>query len=217
MEVLQSLEVRWFLEARSLMALELNDWFKEEPLENDGDRKDLYYVDPQRPDLNAKARGGEQPKLEFKYRLGVLEALSLTPKVVGHVERWNKLSLKVDAELSQYPQIIAVSKARRQRKFSFDGQTLTQVNVKANPDAGCGVELTTIQASCGTQSATACSLGFEAFGPRPVSLEALIGTVREVLSARPAMHLLASQSENYSSWLIRHFAKNPSPTSMPQR
>ncbi len=47
--------------------MELEELYKEAPLETDGDRVDHYYVDRERQDLNAKARGGEKPKLEYKY------------------------------------------------------------------------------------------------------------------------------------------------------
>ena len=204
MDVVQSLEVRWFFPVESETAALLDAWFKQAPLENDGDRKDFYYVDPERPDLNAKARGGKQPKLEYKYRVGSIESLRLTPNIEGHVERWTKLSLPVDGGLSQHSTIIGVSKSRRQRKFSFDGQSVSEVHVTDKPAAGCGVEVTTIQATLGTQTVTACSFGFEAFGAQ-LSIEALLGVVRKLSGERSDLHLPASASHNYSSWLIHSF------------
>jgi hypothetical protein len=194
MDVLHSLEIRWFFEVGSPLVTDLEQWFENEPLENDGDRVDLYYVDAERADLNAKARGGEKPKLEYKYRTGVLGSMSLAANVTGTVERWNKEA-----------RIIKVSKQRRQRKFAFEAGVVAPVHVGARPNAGCGFELTTIGASRGTQVATACTLGFEAFGSPPVSLEALTGAVRLAMAERPNLRLLGSQSENYSTWLLRHF------------
>ena len=207
MDVVQSLEARWYFPVESGTAVLLSDWFKQAPLENDGDRKDFYYVDPERPDLNAKARGGKQPKLEYKYRVGSIESLRLAPNIEGHVERWTKLSLPVDGGLSQYSRIIGVSKSRRQRKFAFDGQGVSEVSVTDKPAAGCGVEVTSIQATLGTKIQTACSFGLEAFGAQ-LSVEALFGVVRKLSGDRSDLQLPASASRNYSSWLIHSFFDN---------
>ena len=210
MDILESLEARWFFAGHDPNIADLNDWFKDVPIENDG-RRDFYYFDPQRPDLNAKERTGEgkPPKLEFKYRVGILGSTRFTPSVVGQLERWIKVSVALpSAAISSDARCVEVKKKRRLRKFKFEAGTCVEVSAKDRPEAGCGVEFTELTGVRAGGSKQGCSFGLEAFGPPPVSLEGLQNTIRMLAAERPSLRLDAAQSSNYSSWLIGEFANH---------
>jgi len=210
MNLNESLEVRWFFAQDELLVEELNEWFGDVPLEQD-DRVDHYYFDRQRPTLNAKDRGGgaKGPKLEFKYLVGSLGPTCLAPSVLGDLERWTKLSFQLGADTSDriasFPASVAVKKSRRLRKFEYTAGTARPVSVDKMPSAGCGVELTMLEATRAGQSAQAVTFGFEAFGSSEVVFGALLSTASEVFGERPGLTLSAAQSQNYSRWLIRTF------------
>jgi hypothetical protein len=210
MNVIESLEVRWFFAQDLLLVEELNEWFGDVPLEA-GDRTDHYYFDRQKPSLNAKDRGGPKgSKLEFKYRTGSLGATCLAPGVQGDLERWTKLSFQLGADtketLASFSGSVAVKKARRLRKFEYSGGQASPVAADKMPSAGCGVELTSVEATRAGQVVHAVSFGLEAFGSSEVIFGALLSTASALFGERPGLKFTAADSHNYSSWLIRKFA-----------
>jgi hypothetical protein len=208
MDLLESLEVRWFFVSSHPTVAEVRDWFESVPVLHDG-RRDFYYFDPHRPDLNAKERTGEDgtPKLEFKYRVGELGSTQLLPGVSGTLERWTKVSVELTSRaISSDARCVEVSKERRLRKFEFVAGTCAEVAAKERPQAGCTVECTELTAARAGLVKRACSFGLEAFGPAPVSLGGLEGTLRLLAVERPDLRLEAAQSLSYSGWLTREFA-----------
>ncbi|HET9932503.1 MAG TPA: hypothetical protein VFQ35_17495 [Polyangiaceae bacterium] len=206
MDWLESYEVRWFFAPEHPVVEDLRQWFGDVPIEHD-DRKDHYYFDQRRPDLNAKDRTtGKGSKLEFKYRAGTLGPTHFAPGVVGDLERWVKLSLKLDDDtIEAFPLSVAVQKARRLRKFEYSHGDVTEVPAEKKVMAGCGVEFTAIAASRHAQVEHAVTLGLEAFGPPEAALAALQSTAHQVFQERPALELGAANACSYSTWLIKTF------------
>jgi len=202
MEVVQSLEMRWFFPDDDARAAELRDWFGAVSVEG-GDRVDRYYIDPHRPDFSLKERTeqGKASKLELKYCVGVLGQTRLVADVVGDLERWTKLSLEAQESLATKPGIISISKSRRIRKLRYSGAGVDEIAASERPDAGCNVELTHIEATRGNERAVATTFGFEAFGPESDVLDALQGAARRIFAERPGLSLEASTSRSYVSWL----------------
>ena len=73
MEILESLEVRWFLPPGASVGPVLESWFG--PTQDEGKRID-HYLRTGRSDLNLKARleEGKPAKVETKYLVGSLGA-----------------------------------------------------------------------------------------------------------------------------------------------
>lgn len=206
MDWLESYEVRWFFTPEHPVVEDLRQWFGEVPIEHD-DRKDHYYFDQRRPDLNAKDRTtGKSSKLEFKYRAGTLGPTHFAPGVVGDLERWVKLSLCLgDDTIEAFPLSVAVQKARRLRKFEYSHGEIAEVLAEKKVMAGCNVEFTAIAASRHAQVEQAVTLGLEAFGPPDAALAGLQATAHKVFHERPALELGAANSCSYSTWLIKTF------------
>lgn len=205
MDWLESVEVRWFFAPEHPVVEELRQWFGHVEIEHD-DRRDHYYFDQRRPDLNAKDRtgGSNPPKLEFKYRVGSLGPTPFAAGVIGDLERWAKLSLQLDNDtIAAFPLSVSVQKARRLRKFEYSHGEVTEVATDKRIGAGCGVEFTTIEASRHAQVEQAVTFGLEAFGP--VALLTLQASARALFQERPALELGAANSGCYSSWLIKRF------------
>jgi hypothetical protein len=201
MEILDSLEVRWFVEHGSHE--ELAKWFADVPPETDS-REDYYLVTGLN-DVGVKARlvGGKPAKLETKLRLGALNDVELLAAVVGHVERWRKLSLDAgDPGLRRSGEWIKVGKERRLRKLRWLDGVVDEVAPRDRPAMGCGFELTRL--SVGTR--TEWTLGFEAFGATTQLLSILMACARHALAGRPPpAGLCAGTSAGYPAWLqFRH-------------
>jgi hypothetical protein len=205
MDVVESLEMRWFLAPERAELAELEQWFAGVAAEQDG-RLDHYYVDPRSPELGLKQRcePGKPAKLELKLRTGALGAVALAPGVLGELERWTKLSLSSGApEIAAHPQSIAVSKRRKLRKLSFCAGEAAEVPSSERPDAGCSVELTRIEASRGAGRIVAHTFGLEAFGAESELLGALEASAHRLFAERPGLRLEAASSSGYPSWLSR--------------
>src|SRR5689334_12812151 len=118
MEILDSLEVRWFFAREDSAIGTLKKCFASIPSE--GDRTD-HYLFTGRNDLSFKARlaAGKPAKVETKYLVGSLGAVDVAAQTTGELQRWTKLSLvATDAELTQHGSWLAVKKARQLRKFA---------------------------------------------------------------------------------------------------
>ena len=201
MDILDSLEARWFLADDHSTAQAACAWF--EGVSSEGTRVD-HYLFTGRDDLGFKARRAEnQPvKVETKYLLGSLGAVQLATGVVGKLERWRKLSLALDdSRLQNQGAWLALDKDRRLRKFAFDEGQAAEVPMSARLDAGCGVELTRLRWRNGDSDAMKWTLGLEAFGPPDRLLEVMLATCRAAFAQAPTLALAAAQSESYPSWL----------------
>jgi len=199
MDILESVEVRWFLQDESATA-ELLKWF--EKIEPERLRRDRYLLTG-RGEIGFKARIPEREpaKVETKYLLGSLGPVELAPRVVGIVERWQKLSLVLeDSELEKQGQWVAVDKVRLLRKFAWAKDGLNEVSPTDHPDAGAGFELTKLG---GEPRLKGYTLGVEAFGPSTQLLTILQSVCRTVFSERPDLHFDQEASMSYPAWLLR--------------
>jgi hypothetical protein len=205
MEILDSLEVRWFL-AEGAPALKLaRPWF--DAVSPEPRRRDEYLLTG-RDDIGFKARvvEGQASKLETKYRLQALGGLELAPGVAGCVESWRKLSLALDdAELRKQGAWRGLAKARWLRRFEFGGGVAREVSGKARLEAGCGLELTELRWESATGGAPRVewTLAFESFGANVVLLDVLEATCRAALGSGLSLSLGSESSMSYPEWLSR--------------
>ncbi len=202
MDILESLEVRWFLHADHQTTKDWRKWY--ETTSAEGKRVD-HYLSTQREDLGFKARllEGQPAKVETKHLLGSLGAVQLAFGAVGTIERWRKLSLTLDdARLQRDGSWLAVEKDRRLRKYAFVAGGVAEVDAGSKPETGCGVELTQLRFHRGGRAAVEWTLGFEAFGPEPLLLGVLLATCRAVFSAQALpLELRDDWSRSYPAWL----------------
>lgn len=195
MEIVGSLEVRWFLAARDPAASALRKAFAR--VRREAPRRDVYLVTG-REDLAVKSRGGNG-NLELKFRTDALGGVALMPRVAGAIERWTKLSVAVEGDrLRGEGTWIAVSKTRRQRKFVWRKGAVAEAGPDARPDAGCNVEWTELAIRGRAEQAT---LAFEAFGPEEDLLEVVLATARSVAGGWRHVRLPAASSRGYASWI----------------
>lgn len=204
MEILTSMEVRWFFDhSKGTSARAARAWFDGTP--DEGERVDRYLV-TDRNDIGFKARAeaGEPEKVETKYLVGSLGPTRIFDGVVGEIERWRKLSLElVDPKLEQNGTWIRVAKRRRLRKYRDDenGDIVQVPDPKSErPAAGCGVELTELVID---GEALALTFGLEAFGPEQALLDILLRTSKAVFASTGGLRLDARQSESYAQWVLR--------------
>jgi hypothetical protein len=200
-ELLDSLEIRWFLTENTD---DLRDWFKAAARE--GDRVD-HYLMTERDDVGLKVRlVGEQPaKLETKYRLGSLGAVQIAQNVIGTIERWRKVSTRAegDTALLQTDTWLSVHKDRRLRKLVVENGISREVPASARPDVGCAFELVELRhhRTRDRDSAIAYTVGFEAFGPTANLLDILLTACRAAFSETPNLALDARDSMGYPAWV----------------
>jgi hypothetical protein len=204
MEVLDSLEMRWFMPQANPATAALQRWFA--AVHDEGERTDDYLITG-RDDLSFKARlaAANPAKTETKYLVGSLGIVDLALSMTGHLQRWTKLSLPVsDWEIQQHGSWLRVRKTRQVRKFEVDLSKLGAAEVAADETvpAGCGVELTTI----GYDAAGACRIestfALEAFGPAPRLLDILRMTVDVIVRSGGLPPLRSDASMSYATWLI---------------
>jgi hypothetical protein len=205
MDILDSLELRWFLPADTAVTAQLQNWFS--ATEDEGQRVD-HYLALGRPDLSFKARlTDRQPaKLEAKYLVGSLGNVRVAAAMCGELQRWSKLSLAhEDAKLQQHGTWLALQKKRQLRKFSVDlGGTSTtkEVATSDHPQAGCGVELTRLEYTIDDVRSVEWTFGFEAFGPVARLLGVLQAAVHAATAQRGLPPLGAERTASYASWLM---------------
>ena len=117
MEILDSIEVRWYLPPGASAEGELKEWFRS--TKDEGKRIDDYLATG-RTDLSFKARReeGKPLKVDTKYLIGSLGVVDMAPKISGELQRWTKLSLQLnDPELKKSGTWLAVTKTRQLRKY----------------------------------------------------------------------------------------------------
>jgi hypothetical protein len=200
MDIVESAEVRWFLEGQP-DAGRVRRWFGDGSSE--GERVD-WYLSSGRSDLGFKARlvKGAPAKVETKYLLGSIGAVELAPGVVGNVERWQKLSLELDdPELRRRGRWIEVRKDRIVLKFAWENGALTPIpgHEKRVP-AGAGFELTTVW---GDPKVSGYSIGVEAFGPSNQLLRIVQETCTAVFADTRDISLPEALSMSYPAWLAK--------------
>jgi hypothetical protein len=202
-DILDSLEVRWFLPPDSTASAVLETWFKSAA--EDGARTD-HYLATGRHDLGFKARiVADQPaKVETKYLLGSLGVVELAPEMFGELQRWTKLSLEIeDAKLQRAGAWLAVMKKRRLRKYAVTlTSAATEVLVTERPDVGCGVELTRLEYTSNAIKRVEWTFGLEAFGPKEQLLHVLQAVCRAIASGSALPELRAEWTASYPSWLL---------------
>src|SRR5262245_34547929 len=203
--ILDSLEVRWFLPADSKASAMLETWFKSAA--EDGARTD-HYLATGRHDLGFKARiAADQPvKVETKYLLGSLGVVEPAPEMFGELQRWTKLSLELDdPRLQRAGAWLAVMKKRRLRKYAVtltSAAAATEVPFTARPDVGCGVELTRLEYTNNAIKCVEWTFGLEAFGPKPQLLHVLQTVCRTIGGGSALPELRAEWTASYPSWLL---------------
>lgn len=204
LDILDSLEVRWFFAGDHLAAAAACASFASVTVE--GRRVDHYLV-TDRNDLGLKARlvEGETTKVETKYLVRGMGTIRLGERIAGNLERWRKLSLAVDDRqgLRRQGLWLAVEKDRRLRKFAFENGYATEVSATSRPDAGCGFELTQVRYRLDDElSVPEWTLGLEAFGPEPKLLEILQATSRVAFIDDARFELDGARSASYPEWLL---------------
>jgi len=205
MDILESLEVRWFLPPDSKTSAALDAWFKSTPEE--GTRID-HYLATGRDDLGFKARiAADQPtKVETKYLLGSLGVVELAPEISGELQRWTKLSLELDdPKLRRDGTWLSVTKKRRLRKYAvalMPTAGATEVAIKDRPGVGCGVELTKLEYTTNAKDCVEWTFGLEAFGPKTQLLDVLQAVCRAITSESTLPELRAEWTASYASWLL---------------
>jgi hypothetical protein len=204
MEILESLEVRWFLPPGASVSPALETWFAS--TKDEGERIDHYLLTG-RNDMNFKARleEGKPAKIETKYLVGSLGAVNLGAKISGELQRWTKLSLVLnDPNLKQHGAWRAVTKRRQLRKYAFTMTAVPvvkEVPVSVYPPIGCGVELTRLNYEINGTMHLEQTFGFETFGPKSQLLDVMQATLREICPGLP--ELPSEWTASYATWLLK--------------
>ena len=205
MEILESLEVRWFMKQEQSAAAALQKWFASTP--DEGERAD-HYLATDRNDLSFKARlsAGKPAKVETKYLVGSLGVVDLAPHMIGELQHWTKLSLALnDPKLKQHGAWLEVKKTRQLRKFDVStapALLAKEVAADAFVPIGCGVELTRLEYQIADTPRIEWTFGLEAFGPKTQLLEVLRATVESIKAQAGLPPLRPSQTLSYASWLL---------------
>jgi hypothetical protein len=196
-ERVRSLEVRWIFPGR--LAGAVAGWFGRFPARTES-REDAYLLDPQRPGVSVKVRGGGP--VEVKVYRGSPGILEVAGHARGRLEAWQKWSLALRPPGPGSGPAAGwrlVRKRRRISRFSLaDGQIAARTQQRGREPA-CEVELTEIR----TSGQDWWTLGFEATGP--------VGLLRGQLQATAA-HVFAQalpgsvdpspdHSSSYPQWL----------------
>jgi hypothetical protein len=207
MDILESLEVRWFLPPGGSVGAALESWFGS--TEGEGKRID-HYLATGRYDLNFKARleEGKPAKVETKYLVGSLGVVDLATKISGELQRWTKLSLALnDPKLKQHGAWLEVTKRRQLRKYAITmtpAPGVKEVSVSDFPPIGCGVELTRLDYEIKGTAYVEQTFGLEAFGPKSQLLDVMQATIRVLCPRLP--ELPAEWTASYATWLLAKIA-----------
>jgi len=210
MDLLDSLEVRWFLPDKHPTLGVAQEWFA--LTKPEANRIDDYLITG-RDDLGFKARVVENlpTMIETKYLVGSLGAVEFVPGVVGKLERWRKLSLELDdAKLKKDGTWLSVEKERRLRKYAFNNGLASEVSAKTRPDAGCGIELTKLvcRLDGSADAYVAWTLGLEAFGPDVALLRVLEATCSATHRDGFPLEVDGACSMGYAEWVRSTFNRS---------
>ncbi len=202
MDILDSVEVRWFLAEDAPGLAAARAWFARVSPEP---RRTDEYLLTGRGDVGFKARriDGDPVKLETKYRLEELGPLSVGRGVVGHAERWRKLSLSAeDPKLRAQGAWRALEKKRWLCRYAFEGGAVREVAGKERLPVGCGLELTELrwQSQAG-EPRVDWTLALEAFGEGAQLSEVIQAAYRAASEAGLTVELGPELSQSYPAWL----------------
>jgi len=189
MDILDSLEVRWFLASGDPALLALDAWFAADTPESD--RTDHYLV-TERNDLGFKARlvAGQPARVETKFLVGSLGPVQLGPDAIGVLERWRKVSFVTDdADLEKEGAWLPVTKSRRLKKIAHDGGQTT------------AAELTQLEYTWRGERTVEWTFGVEAVGPAPELLAILLAAWQSTGEGLAGVSLRSEGSLSYASWL----------------
>lgn len=212
MDILESLEVRWFLKPDASVRAALESWFGS--TEAEGQRID-HYLATGRRDLNFKARSeeGKPTKVETKYLVGSLGVVDLAPNISGELQRWTKLSLALnDPKLEQHGAWLEVTKRRQLRKYAIaivPAPGVKEVSASDYPPIGCGVELTRLDYTIDGATHVEWTFGLEAFGPKSQLLDVMQATIREISPGLP--DLSAGWTASYATWVLARWPDSNAP------
>lgn len=206
MDILNNIEVRWFIDdAVGVEATAAKAWFADVTAEA---KREDHYLLTGRDDIGFKARiqSGKPAKLETKYLLGSLGPALLHDAFVGNVERWRKLSIEAtDAALEKRGEWMKITKSRRARKFSCEGEgrIVKPIDLASRADAGCLVECTELEYELSGERRRAVTIGVDAFGPTERLLDVLLRVCETALLPAKDLHLGFDCSDSYPRWLAR--------------
>ncbi len=200
--MLSSTELRWFYPGELPEAI--SAWFSAEylgkALEPPEKREDIYlYIASDCDYMGIKLRQG---RLEIKWRKAELGILSVTKRVEGKLEHWDKWTCEDSQAENFQPQSVVkkshwvtVSKVRQQRKYQVLAKNSVQaVSLDAIVDSGCNVELT--QLNIGGNHWW--SLALETFGESTDNLHVVANKVFQYYNGS-SLH--PKNSFAYPSWL----------------
>jgi hypothetical protein len=204
MDIVESLEVRWFLPADNQARAALEKFFASAQQE---DARVDHYLATGQDAIGFKARlePGKPAKVETKYLVGSLGIVELAPKMSGDLQRWTKLSLELDdPELRRDGAWRSVTKTRQLRKFAVTLATgaAAEVPITQRPDVGCGVEFTRLEYRAGGTDRVEWTFGLEAFGPAAQLLDVLQATCRAITRQPTVPDLPAAWTASYPRWLL---------------
>ena len=194
-----TVEVRWFQQGQADSALRA--WFRHvaHQAQEQTPRVD-YYLRASNPDnLGIKLREG---LVEIKEHHQTYGQVSFHQHVHGHVDGWRKWSFpqpetmpRVDSE-TFHQAWIGVKKERWLCLFRIRSETLEAVPLSTQPKAGCGLELTQVEAS----GETWWSVGLEAFGKEEENFERLLKVGKHIFAQDPPS-FERPYSRSYPQWL----------------
>jgi len=202
--MLPTTEIRWFI--GGIWSNQTLTWFSGgHPLEIATVQVHEYLLFPGCDTVGVKFREG---RFEIKAKLGVSVPFSLGG-VQGQKEQWIKWSLLTKGlpmfgqTLHQSGSWLKVRKERNQRKFSAEAGHLHEVSSGSFPAVGCNIELTRVEVEADPSSWF--TLGFEAYGPPPVTagiLEEGVGLFFQAQGQPPGITLSEANSFSYPTWLM---------------
>lgn len=202
-----SAEVRWFFkvpaEAEAIPS-EVETWFcrgKALPVE---ERDDTYLRFPGCETVGVKLRAGKN--FEIKALCTPPVRTHFTPTVMGNVDTWLKWSSSYRDLVENFSSLphpeewIVMSKRRRSRKWSLDGDLVEVDAQTSQPKEGCGAELTVVEMA-GKRWWT---FGLEAFGS-PATVGSNLARVAGYLfvESPPPCPLTPEASFSYPALLSR--------------
>jgi hypothetical protein len=202
-----SAEVRWFFKVQpenEAIPSEVEAWFCQGKVLPVEERDDTYLRFHGCETVGVKLRAGKN--FEIKARCTPPVRTHFTPTVTGNVDTWLKWSsshrdlVESFSSLPSLEEWVQVSKRRRSRKWSLDGDLVEVDARRSQPREGCVAELTVVELA----GKTWWTFGMEAFGsPATVSsnLARVTGYLFEI--DLPPFRLNLEASFSYPALLAR--------------
>lgn len=199
MDILETLEVRWFLADDAPLDDALRRF---DGASVQARRTDLYWLTG-RDDLGIKVRETPQGAtlFETKYRAGSLGGLILADGLEGALERWNKISVRSEELPADRRGWIAVTKERRMLRFALDHDRVVEAPAGELVPAACNVELTRLSYRQDDRQRFAWTLGLETSAPASEALGLLRSVGAALFGGGATGYLAGSLSFGYPAWL----------------